>query len=103
MTAFGKILIFLNLVFALLVGGLIGMVYLTRTNWKVAYDKLQAGATAAHASYEQILNDRDKQKDAANSEKNAAIAKRDEVAKQLKTTQDEVKQLQDQLEATKRT
>src|SRR4051794_31410451 len=57
MTAFGKILIFLNLVFALLTGGLIGMVYLTRTNWYTAYQAAVAGATAQKTSYDQLLAD----------------------------------------------
>jgi len=34
MTIVGKILVFLNLVFSLVVGGLVLMVYLTRTNWE---------------------------------------------------------------------
>jgi len=34
MTIVGKILVFVNLVFSLVVGGLVMMVYMTRTNWE---------------------------------------------------------------------
>src|SRR5439155_11186303 len=46
MTAFGKILVFLNLIFALLTGALIGMVYVTRTNWRVNFEQVQAARQA---------------------------------------------------------
>src|SRR5207302_11239843 len=42
MTTLGKILIFVNLVFSVVVGILIGMVFAARTNWKTAYEKLAA-------------------------------------------------------------
>src|SRR3954447_18322004 len=42
MTTLGKILIFVNLVFSVVVGILIAMVFASRTNWKIAYDKLAA-------------------------------------------------------------
>ncbi len=38
MTALGKILVFFNLLFSLVVGGLIVVVFLTRTNWKTGYE-----------------------------------------------------------------
>ena len=40
MTALGKVLAFFNLLFALLTGGFVVEVYLTRTNWKIAYDQV---------------------------------------------------------------
>src|SRR5437868_6840845 len=42
MTALGKILVFVNLVFSLLTAGLIVMVYTTRTNWASAFAKTTA-------------------------------------------------------------
>jgi hypothetical protein len=39
MTVLGKILVFANLVFGLLVCGLIVVVYVARTNWKTGYDE----------------------------------------------------------------
>ena len=39
MTAVGKILVFLNLLFSLLVSGFVVVVFVTRTNWRVEYQK----------------------------------------------------------------
>jgi len=39
MTTLGKVLAFVNFVFAVVTGGLIIMVYVTSTNWKNAYDQ----------------------------------------------------------------
>src|SRR5262249_33592362 len=39
MTTLGKILVFVNLAFSVVTVSLICMVYATRTNWKVEYDK----------------------------------------------------------------
>lgn len=41
MNIIGKILVILNLVFALVVGGFLVIDFATRTNWKQAYDKLK--------------------------------------------------------------
>ena len=103
MTAFGKILVFLNLVFALLTGGLIGMVYLTRTNWKDAYDKMQAAVESTSKDYQQMLAEEVKkaafQTREADKFKNAAKETNDK----LTAAEDEKKRLNDQLAATKRT
>jgi len=42
MTAVGKILVFLNLVFSLVVGAFVIMIYLARTHWVEEYKKLEA-------------------------------------------------------------
>jgi hypothetical protein len=59
MTVFGKILVFVNLVFSLVVGGLVMMVYLTRANWEDAYKKSEASLVAARAEREQTVRERD--------------------------------------------
>lgn len=41
MTTLGKILIFVNLVFSVVVGILISMAYAGRTNWKIAHDNVK--------------------------------------------------------------
>ncbi len=51
MTAVGKILVFLNLVFSIVVIGLIATVYSTRTNWKNLADKNAAYVKTAKAAY----------------------------------------------------
>jgi myosin heavy subunit len=47
MNTIGKILVILNLVFALLVGGFLVIDYATRTNWKKEYEKLQSEMVVA--------------------------------------------------------
>ncbi|MBI1913878.1 MAG: hypothetical protein HYS12_03935 [Planctomycetes bacterium] len=52
MTIVGKILVFVNLVFSLVVGGLVMVVFMTRTNWEDHAKKLKA-------EYDVVVNDRD--------------------------------------------
>ena len=42
MNTIGKILVVLNLVFALVVGGFLVIDFATRTNWKTAYESLKS-------------------------------------------------------------
>lgn len=57
MTIVGKILVFVNLVFSLVVGGLVLVVYATRANWQDAYKKEAARYSAADADRRQTLDD----------------------------------------------
>src|SRR5262245_61642913 len=59
MTIVGKVLVFLNLVFSLVVGGLVMMVYATSTNWEDHYTKLKAQYQAANPDREQLAQDAD--------------------------------------------
>jgi hypothetical protein len=102
MAAFGKILVILNLVFAMITGGLIGMVYLTRTNWKAAYDKVQAGAVAADASYKQLLSERDAANDAIAKQRNEAVNQLTEETKKVEAAKKEIEDLNNKLLATTR-
>lgn len=102
MTAFGKILAFLNLVFAVLTGGLIGMVYLTRTNWNQAYTAVQGKAAAAAASYQQMLSEEMEQVRRKSAETTAANSERDEVKKQLAAAKAETDQVRAELAAVNR-
>jgi hypothetical protein len=47
MTALGKILVFVNLMFSLLTVGLITMVFIARTNWRAGFDNVTAQLTKA--------------------------------------------------------
>ncbi len=102
MTAFGKILTFLNLVFALLTAGLIGMVYLTRTNWYQAYNQVQSASRAADASYKQLLQAEMDQVRAKEQQVKKAEGERDETKKQLDAAKADVEQIKAQLAATQR-
>jgi hypothetical protein len=68
MTTFGKILVFMNLLFSVVTGALIVFVFTTRASWKSAYDDVARQATAAETAYknERSAHDNDmKQRDAA--------------------------------------
>jgi hypothetical protein len=102
MTAFGKILVFLNLVFALLTGGLIGMVYLTRTNWKASYDRINAAVQATTAHHQNELKERDDKVRAKDDAEQKAILAKNERDKQLTDLRAELEQVKTQLTAALR-
>lgn len=52
MNILGKILVFLNLLFALVVGGFLLIDFQTRTNWKKAYDELKREMSVAKQNNE---------------------------------------------------
>jgi hypothetical protein len=91
MTIVGKVLVFLNLVFSLVVGGLVMMVYATSTNWEDHYTKLKAQYQAANADREQMAQDMDNlRKDAANklTDANNKLAAAEKARKDAETERD---------------
>jgi len=62
MTALGKTLVFFNLLFSLVTGGLIVMVFLTRTNWRLGMEAAQQETKAAQAAMkaERLVADQEK-------------------------------------------
>ncbi len=79
MNVVGKILVILNLVFALIVGGFLVIDFSARTNWKNAYDKLKAEMTVAGSNYDtssKTLSD-------LNRQVRAAISKKDDAEREL--------------------
>lgn len=85
MTVFGKILVFINLVFSLLVCALVLMVFIARTNWHEAHRKkdelYQSAVASAAASAEQAKSTMD----LADSQVKSAQADRDRATKELAT------------------
>jgi hypothetical protein len=79
MTAVGKILVFLNLVFSLVVGAFVIMVYLARTHWVQEYDKLKGVVTVLQASEATYKVEAQK----AQTDADARIAKKDEELKNV--------------------
>src|SRR5262245_4441300 len=76
MTIFGKILVFMNLVFAVVTGALIVFVFTTRTSWQTAYVDAKAKAEAAETAYkaERASHENDlKQRDSASASDKAEI------------------------------
>src|ERR1700733_14376876 len=62
MTVFGKILVFMNLLFSVVTGALIVFVFTTRANWVAAYGDAKAKAEANEKVYlaEKVAHDNDR-------------------------------------------
>jgi hypothetical protein len=101
MTALGKILVFLNLVFSLLAGILIIQVYATRTSWKSAYDKLNNYYTVSEANNKALRADMDSLRAAKDDQIKAAEKTRDEKEADRKRLEGELKTVQDELNKEK--
>lgn len=102
MTAFGKLLVFLNLVFSVVTGALIVTVFVTRANWKSAYEDAAKKATAAEAAYkaEKSAHENDlRQKDSGSASlqqelatsKANLVAANDEIERNRKLAEDQTK------------
>jgi hypothetical protein len=102
MTILGKILVFLNLVFSLVVGGLVMVVFMTRTNWEKAYNDQKAVATAVIADRDQVVAEKNAQKLLDDDRYNAAIKERDDAVAALKNAQDETKRAVAELDLFKK-
>lgn len=81
MTVFGKILVFMNLLFSVATGALIVFVFSTRANWVGAYNHSRAQAEAAEKAYlaEKSSHDNDrKQAESTQAAMDAELKKRDD-------------------------
>jgi len=58
MTTLGKVLVFVNLLFSLITGALIVMVFITRTNWKFGYDDLTRQLTGERSKLIATIKDK---------------------------------------------
>lgn len=97
MTSFGKILVFMNLLFSVVTGFLIIMVFDKRTDWKTKYDKMERRAEAAELAYknERVSHENDlKQKDSSSTSVTAELAT---LKERLSAAQDEVAKAQDKV------
>jgi hypothetical protein len=78
MTVVGKILVFVNLLFTLIVGSLVTMVYVTRTHWvesfNAANSQLQIAA-ASEQTYKKEVEKAQAERDAKIAEKDAELKK----------------------------
>lgn len=99
MTVFGKILIFLNLLFSVVTGALIVFVFTTRANWVAAYNDAKTKAEAVEKGYqaERAAHDNDrKQAEAAQAALNEQVALLD---KQIAVHRDEIERLRKSADA----
>jgi hypothetical protein len=99
MTVFGKILIFLNLLFSVVTGALIVFVFTTRANWVSAYNDAKTKAEAVEKGYqtERASHDNDrKQAEAAQAALNEQVTLLD---KQIAVHRDEIERLRKSADA----
>jgi hypothetical protein len=100
MTAFGKILVFFNLIFSVATAAMIVIVFTTRANWKKEYEKAKDVALIAEAKYKERTSEIDslkssytdetKSKDTLIQSQSDTIGKlRDELAAEKKATSTE--------------
>jgi chromosome segregation ATPase len=97
MTVLGKILVFINLVFSLLTGGLIVMVFLTRAQWNDAFKKQQDAYKIAVAQAQADVKAVQDQVQAKQGEVDAAKRDREDVTRQLTDAQAKFAGVRDQL------
>jgi hypothetical protein len=84
MTAVGKILVFLNLVFSLVVGGFVVAIYVARAHWVDEFDKIKKQNEVLAASAKTFQSEADKAKqDAA-----AQLVKKDAELKSIQQARD---------------
>src|SRR5262245_44685263 len=100
MTTLGKILVFVNLVFSLVVCALIIMVYIARTNWHDAYRQQEdlykasrASTDAAYAELKAVSEEKEAKVAAADAVLKKAQAELDTQRKELAAAQDNLKNM----------
>jgi hypothetical protein len=90
MTVLGKILVIINLVFSLVTGALLIVVFATRTNWKAEYLKRADETKVARQDAAQYMNERDQERKDSEEKRKAALIG---VAKDLEVPVDQQKSL----------
>lgn len=97
MTAVGKILVFLNLVFSLVVGAFVIMIYLARTHWVDEYKKLENQNMVLAASARTYQNEAQKAQQDKDTEVNKAKAETKTALQDLAAAQTANSQLRNDL------
>jgi hypothetical protein len=98
MTIYGKILIFMNLVFSLLTGAFIVTAYVNRTNWKGAYDQLDKNYKVAEANADAYYAEAKEAKNRADADVKAINDKLKDAEKNIETLARERDQKQKDLD-----
>src|SRR5438105_242371 len=68
MTILGKILVFVNLIFSLVTGALVIMVYVTQNNWVDGFEKLKKNYQVAEANSRMYAQEVEEAKSKCNAE-----------------------------------
>jgi hypothetical protein len=97
MTAVGKILVFLNLVFSLVVGGFVVFAYIARTHWVTQFKNLEQNNVVLKASAETYRSQADKARQDAEAEIAKVNGKWNNSQKDLAAANTTIAQLRDDL------
>jgi multidrug efflux pump subunit AcrA (membrane-fusion protein) len=96
MTLFGKILVFLNLIFSVVTGALIVYVFTTRANWVAAYADAKQKVEASEVRYQAERTAHDSDRKQFEESLKAAQAQNAQLAAQVQAAQDEANRLRGQ-------
>jgi len=97
MTAVGKILVFLNLLFSVLTAGLIVMVFVTRANWKNEFERVRRLAEVADKAYSVEKTEREKDRNASDEKITAFTRQLDDLNKTIAAKDKNIASLQGDL------
>src|SRR5579875_3175702 len=101
MTAVGKILVFLNLVFSVVVGGFVAFAYAARTHWVSEYKKLEAQNSVLAADARTYQSELEKVKQEANAQIDKIKAELKSAQQDLEAANRVIAQLRDDLSKAK--
>jgi len=101
MSGVGKILVFVNLLFSVVVGAFIIMVYVARTNWVATYHELENRYKAQSAELETFRTDAQAARDQGSKDVTTAQAELKKIKDDLAVKEGQLKALTDQLTAEK--
>src|SRR4051812_31210682 len=96
MTVFGKILVFLNLLFSVVTGALIVYVFTTRANWVTAYNDAKQKVVASEDKYNAEKSAHESDRKQFEETLKAAQAQNTQLAAQIQASQDEAERLRKQ-------
>lgn len=101
MTAVGKILVFVNLLFSLVVGAFIIMVYIARTDWARNFNTLKANYSALAAEAQTIREEAQAERNNASKEVDTLKAANKKLVDDLAVKDGQLKAINDQFAAEK--
>ena len=87
MTILGKILVFVNLLFSLVTGALVIMVYVTQNNWVDGFEKLKKNYQVSEANSHMYAQEADEAKTNSDKEKRNRVREVQELQRQVATIQ----------------
>jgi hypothetical protein len=97
MTLLGKILVIVNLAFSLVTGALIVTVFVTRTNWSIAYEEMKKNQDVAVANAQTYRDEVEEVKKQVKAAQELLATKQEQYEKEIASRTDQVTAAQDAL------